>query len=113
VFAGGGGTRWQSQPFPPPHPSGDFWAKTREFSEKEHGLGKVAGGFSKCAGGFLVNSQDVSFRATWRIFPKSANSLIILRLMIFSRNLFNNIAAQISCLGDASFKKHLPLCGEL
>ncbi len=37
----------------------------------------------------------------------------ILKLIIFSRNLFNQKAALILCLGDASVKQHLLLCGEL
>jgi hypothetical protein len=36
-----------------------------------------------------------------------------LKSIIFSRNLFNQKAALIFCLGDASVKQHLPLCGEL
>jgi hypothetical protein len=73
-----------TQAIPPPHPSGDFWAKTREFSEQpadlENGwqILRKRWHILKFASGFEANSQDTSFERPWWMFPKSANSLIIL-----------------------------------
>jgi hypothetical protein len=35
-----------------PHPSGNYWAGTSEFSEIAHEIKKVGGGISKCADRF-------------------------------------------------------------
>ncbi len=114
-------TRWEqdgdpSHP-PTPHPPvatlgpgpGSFQknpricGKSGEFEKKWCIWGKLAGcEFGGGGGG-----------GPWRIFPKSADFLIILKLIIFSRNLFNQKAALILYLGDAIVKQHLLLCGEL
>jgi hypothetical protein len=87
IYCGGGGTRWQPKPSPPPTPVATFGLRPVSF-QKSTRIWKVAGGISKIADGFYVNSQVASFGASCWIFPKSAKFLIILEIMIFSRNFF-------------------------
>jgi hypothetical protein len=47
----------------------------------------------KSANGFWPNLQATSFRDVHGIFPISANSLVTLKLMIFSRNFLNETDA--------------------
>ncbi len=107
-----GGTRWRPKPSPP-HPQWWLGAQTMGFSEKATALWKKRRIWEK-SGRFEANSQVTSLGGgPWRIFPKSADFLIIIKLMIFSRNFLNKKAAWRLCLGDVSVKQHLPLGGEL
>jgi hypothetical protein len=76
LAAGGAGSRWRPKPSPPPQ-----WrlsVQSLEFS------GKMAG-FQNLPAGFGYKSAGRSFGGGPAGFPKSVNSLIILKLMIFSR----------------------------
>jgi hypothetical protein len=81
----------------------DLWRKVADLRKRWQILEK--------SGGFEANSQVVSFGETMADFPKIRQffSTVILKLMVFSRNLFNEKAALILCLGDASVKQHLPV----
>ncbi len=64
-----------TQAIPPPPPSGDFWAKTHEFSEKPADMEKGWRILTKRwrileqAGGFEENSQNASFGKIMADFP--------------------------------------------
>ena len=76
-----------TQAIPPPSHSGNFGASTHEFSEKPADLWKEWQIWEK-SGGFEANLQVASLGGgPWRIFPKSADFLIILKLIIFSRKI--------------------------
>ncbi len=68
----GNNTVWRSKP----SPSGNFGARTREFSEKPADLWKSGGfqkkvaDFRKKSGGFEANSQVASLGGTLADFPK-------------------------------------------
>ncbi len=70
------GNKMATQAIPPPSPSGNFGTRTSKFSEKPRICGKT--------GKFEAHSQVACLGGgvPWRIFPKSADFLIILKLLI-------------------------------
>ncbi len=78
--------------FSSPILSGHFAARARGFSEKPAYLWKKWRIWEK-SGRFEASSQVSSLGGHWRIIPKSTDFIIILKLMIFRRNFFNQKAA--------------------
>jgi hypothetical protein len=93
------GNKRVTQAISSPPPSGDFGAKTREFSEKPRDLWKrlrfekKVADFRKKVAVLRQTRSSRVLKEPWRIFPESANSLLPLKLMIFSRNPFDKKAA--------------------
>ncbi len=97
---------------PPPHPPvATLGPGPASFQKKPGFVEKVA--HLRKKGDLRQTRRSRVWGGPWRIFPTSADFLIILKLMIFSRNFFNKKAALIWCLGDPSIKQHLLLRGEL
>ncbi len=60
LFTGGEGNKMATQAIPPPlYDSGDFWAKTRKFSEKVCWFWKVASGFWEKVAHFNISRQNL------------------------------------------------------